>query len=59
MVYFILLELLFLKGVGRIGENDEGEDQDQEDRLLASKAGGLLKEEKRGFEESWRAVDSV
>ncbi|TQE06867.1 hypothetical protein C1H46_007505 [Malus baccata] len=37
------------KGVGRIGENDEGEDQDQEDRLLAGKAGELLKEEKRGF----------
>ncbi|RXH92651.1 hypothetical protein DVH24_033547 [Malus domestica] len=31
------------KGVGRIGENDEGEDQDQEDRLLAGKAEGILK----------------
>ena len=30
-----------MKWVGRIGAIDEGEDQYQEDRLLASKAGDL------------------
>ncbi|KAB2597948.1 MADS-box protein AGL24-like [Pyrus ussuriensis x Pyrus communis] len=30
-------------GIGRIGKNDEGEDQDQEDQLLAVKAEGILK----------------